>query len=304
MKKPLPKLIVILGPTSSGKSDLAVKIATLFSGEVVSADSRQVYRGLDIGTGKITKKEMQGIPHHLLDEEDLQKIFTVAQYKKQATEKINGIIERGGLPILCGGTGFYIQAVVDNLPIPSIPPDQKLRAKLEKQEVQKLFSELQKKDSYRASQIDPANKRRVIRALEIVKYSDKVPVLPTKKTKVYNSLKIGLRVKEQALKEKIRQRLLKRIADGMVEEAKRLHKEGLSFKRMEDLGLEYKFLAKHLKGEIGLEEMTNKLNTEIWRYAKRQKTWFNKDLEIEWFPPEKTKTLFKRIKNFLETATQ
>lgn len=298
----MPKLIVILGPTSSGKSDLAVKIASLFNGEIISADSRQVYRGLNIGSGKITESEMLGIPHHMLDLENPQNVFTVAQYKKKATEVISKIIERGNLPILCGGTGFYIQAVTDNLPIPKVPPNQKLRAKLEKQKVQKLFFELQKKDSRRANQIDPANKRRVIRALEIVKYSGKVPALTTKRIKIYDTLKIGLQLEEQTLKKNIRRRLLKRIAEGMIEEAKQLHKEGLSFERMEELGLEYKFLAKYLKGTIDLQEMMDKLNTEIWRYAKRQKTWFNKDPNIEWFSPEKTTTIFKRVKSFLENT--
>ncbi|MBU4078319.1 tRNA (adenosine(37)-N6)-dimethylallyltransferase MiaA, partial [Patescibacteria group bacterium] len=163
-----PKIIVVVGPTASGKSDLAVEIAKKYNGEVVSADSRQVYKGMDIGTGKITQKEMQGIKHYLLDVASPKTRFTVAQYQKKANQAIGEIIKKEKLPILCGGTGFYIQSIVDNIAIPKVKPDLKLRKNLEKQSAEELFEQLKKLDSERAKNIDKYNKRRLIRAIEIV----------------------------------------------------------------------------------------------------------------------------------------
>jgi tRNA dimethylallyltransferase len=137
-----PRLVVVLGPTSSGKSDLAVIIAKKFNGEVISADSRQVYTGMDIGTGKVTKKEMAGIPHHLLDVADPKKRYSVSRFKRDANRAISDIVKRGKLPILCGGTGFYIQAIVDGLILPEVKPDKKLRKELETCSTKELFSQL------------------------------------------------------------------------------------------------------------------------------------------------------------------
>ncbi|MDP2967519.1 MAG: tRNA (adenosine(37)-N6)-dimethylallyltransferase MiaA, partial [bacterium] len=174
---PLKKLIVILGPTASGKSELAVRLAKKFNGEVISADSRQVYKGMDIGTGKITKKEMQNIPHHLLNVTSPKRRFTVAQYRKLALKAIDKIFKKGKIPILCGGTGFYIQAVVDGIVIPEVKPDWRLRSNLEQLSTEELFNRLKKLDPKRAKTIDKKNRRRLIRALEIViKTKKPVPV--------------------------------------------------------------------------------------------------------------------------------
>jgi len=280
------KIIVILGQTATGKSDLAVKIAQKVNGEVISADSRQVYKGLDLGTGKITKKEMEGIPHYLLDIVNVKKKFTVASYKKLADKKIKEIISRGKTPIICGGTGFYIDAVVNNTIFPEVPPNEKLRKSLNKKTTEELFKLLKNLDSRRAKNIDAKNKVRLIRAIEIAKKLGKVPSLK-KKNSNYEFIKIGLYMPLELLKEKINKRLLSRIEDGMLKEIQTLHKNGLSWKRMEELGLEYRYIALYLQKKITKENMLEKLNSEIFKYAKRQMTYFKRDLEIKWFDASK-----------------
>jgi len=286
-------MIVILGPTATGKSDLAVKIAQKLGGEVISADSRQVYKGMDIGTGKITKEEMRGIPHHLLDVADPRERFTVNEYKALADKTIEQIRSRSKIPIICGGTGFYIQAVVDNLILPDVPPDNELRNELNRKDASELFSMLQKLDPDRALEIDPHNKRRLIRAIEICKSIGKVPKpeINSKGEVIF----IGLTLPPKILREKIQRRLVARINSGMVDEARRLHEQGVTWERMDELGLEYRYLAKHLKGEISLEEMIQKLGTEIWHYARRQMTWFKRDKRIEWFTPDQEESLLRRL---------
>ncbi len=284
-----PKIIVVLGPTASGKSALAVRLAKELNGEIISADSRQVYKGLDIGTGKITKKEMLGIPHHLLDVADPKKVFTVQNFKDLAEEAIDKIISKGKLPIVCGGTGFYIQAIVENFIYPEVPPNQKLRKQLSKKTTSELFMMLAKKDVRRAANIDGKNKVRLIRALEIVEALGRIPTLDIGCPK-YDVLQIGIKTDEKTLKEKIYKRLIFRLKQGMLKEAEKLHTKGLSWKRMEELGLEYRYLArflqKHYKNPLdyarGKQEMIEQLNKEIWHYAKRQMTWFKRDKNIHW----------------------
>ncbi len=283
MKKPYsanPKILVIVGPTASGKSTLAVKLAKRLNGEIVSADSRQIYKGLDIGTGKITKKEMQGVPHYLLDVALPKKYFSVDEYKRLAEKAINVIIDKGKLPIVCGGTGFYIQAVVDNLVLPEVSANLKLRNKLKQNSVSQLYSILERLDPERAAVIDQQNPRRLIRAIEIATALGSVPKI--KSEPKYSATLIGIKVKEEILKKKIRARLRLRLRRGMIAEAKRLHKNGLSWRRMDELGLEYRYLAKHLQGKLSKKEMIEKLETEIWHYAQRQMTWFKKDKRIRW----------------------
>jgi len=281
-----PKIVVILGQTATGKSDLAVKIARKINGEIISADSRQVYKGLDIGTGKITKREMQGVPHFLLDVVNPKRKFTVIQYKKLADRTIKEIISRGHTPIIIGGTGFYIEAITRGIILPDVKPDQKLRKILGKKPVPELFRILKKLDLARAKSIDPQNKVRVIRAIEIAKKLGKVPKIAEVKP-LYRFIKIGLCAPSEIIKEKIQLRLLARIRKGMIEEAKTLHENGLSWRRMEELGLEYRYLAMYLQDKITKAEMIGKLNTEIYRYSKRQITWFRRDSEIKWLDASK-----------------
>ncbi len=275
------KLLVIVGPNASGKSDLAVKLAKKFNGEVVSADSRQVYKGMNIGTGKITKKEMQGIPHHLLDIASPKRRFSVAQFQKKAIETIKKIQKKGKLPILCGGTGFYIQAVVEGIVIPEVKPDWALRKKLEKKTCEQLYQQLKKLDPRRAKTIDKKNKRRLIRAIEIIlKTKKRIPSL--KKRVIFDTLIIGIKRDKEELKKRIKKRLLRRLKEGMIEEVKNLHKSGVSWKRLEELGLEYRYIALYLQGKLDYKEMVAQLQKAIENYAKRQMTWFKRDKRILW----------------------
>lgn len=303
---PKSELIVILGPTATGKSALAVHLAQKYKGEIISADSRQVYTGLDIGTGKITKEEMEGIPHHLIDIANPSEQFSVEKFAKLAREKISEIFSRGNLPILCGGTGFYIEAITENITLPTVSPDNALRAKLKAETAETLMNILMKLDPVRAKSIDPKNSRRIIRAIEIATVLGKVPPLElylsdTKVEPLYQTLKIGLTLPPEKLREKIDTRLLDRIKSGMIEEARSLHEQGLSWQRMDELGLEYRYLAQFLQNQISQSEMITKLQTEIWRFAKRQMTWFKRDKQIKWFSPIQQTEIDQEVEKFLRT---
>ena len=326
------KVIVICGQTSTGKSDFAVALALQLlsgqakkiegparnalsiayaGGEIVSADSRQVYIGLDIGSGKITPKEMQGIPHHMLDVAKPNKVFTVAQYKKLADKKIKEIIKRGNIPIICGGTGFYIDAIINDITLPQVPPNKKLRTELENKTANELFNILKKLDSVRAQNIDSKNPVRLIRAIEIATALGSVPnANPT--CGKYDVLKIGLNLPDEVLKERIYKRIIKRIKCGMIDEVMALHDKGLSWARMGDLGLEYRYISQYLQEKIDNEsrpsqmlrraKMIDKLNKKTWQYAKRQKTWFKRDRNTIWINPLnkiEIKNTFTKVKEFL-----
>ena len=276
-----PKIVVILGPTASGKSDLAVKLAKRFNGEVVSADSRQVYKGLDIGSGKITKREMRGVKHHLLDVASPKGIFTVQKYQRLTKVAMASVLRRKKLPIICGGTGLYIDSIVYNTQFPKVPPNLKLRRALEKLPTTGLFARISRLDPARAKTIDKHNRRRLIRAIEIVKATGK-PIPALEKSSPYDVLKIGLAPEKKNLEYRIKRRLEKRLKIGMVKEVELLHKNGLSWKRLDDLGLEYRYISRYLRGIISYNEMKQEILKESYRYAKRQMTWFKKDKSIVW----------------------
>jgi tRNA dimethylallyltransferase len=304
------KLIVILGPTASGKTGMSIKLAKKFNGEIVSADSRQVYKGLDIGSGKVTKKEMQGVPHHLLDVANPKNRFSASQYQKLANKAVVKIQNKNKLPFLVGGTGFYIQSIVDNIVLPEVKPNWALRAKLEKKSNEELFLMLEKLDPVRAQNIDKQNPRRLLRALEIVITTGRpVPSLvipdligdPELSSLSLDSrfsaqggpasgwrgndklLQIGIKKDRAELAKLINKRLIARLKNNaMINEVKKLHKQGVSWKRFEELGLEYRFVAQFLQNKITYQEMIDNIQKESEHFAKRQMTWFKRDKRIKW----------------------
>lgn len=275
-------LISIIGPTATGKSDLAVTLAEQFNGEVISADSRQVFKGLDIGSGKITSHEMRSIPHHLLDVEDVRNEFTVSHFAKAARKAIEDIQSRGKLPILCGGSGFWVDTVTRGLVIPQVPPNDNLRKELHLKSSEELYKLLLEKDPVRAATIDRHNPLRLVRALEIASALGSVP----DKTYVappYPVLTIGITATKEVIDERIGLRLDARLKSGMVEEVKHLLDEGVPPERLYALGLEYRHVSMYLLGKYASrKEMRDALFMDIIHFAKRQMTWFKRHKDIVW----------------------
>lgn len=277
--------MVVCGPTATGKSDYAVDLALKYNGEVVSADSRQVYRGMNLGSGKITQKEMRGVPHHLLDVVDCNNIYSVAQYKNDAENAIIDIVARKKTPIICGGTGYYIDALLYNKSFSNVPPNQHLRKELSKKPLSELQNILQASDPVRFKSIDIYNKVRLIRAIEIIESIGKVPKTKRRLRKDWHIQIEYIDKDDEVLKKRIAKRVHVRLDDGMVEEVKRLHAKGVTYERLEQFGLEYKYIALYLQEKITYEEMINQLIIAIGQYAKRQRTWFKKYL-----PKQKSKS--------------
>ena len=275
------RVIAIVGPTAVGKTSLSIDLAKKIGGEVVSADSRQVYRGLTIGTGKVTKKEMRGVPHYLIDVADPKKQFTAHDYVRLGRHAIADIVKRGKIPIVIGGTGLYVDTLLGRRSVVEVPPNPKLRSVLEKLPLKELQAKLKKLDRARYKTIDLKNPRRLIRAIEIA--SAPKPRTYTLEPKTYSVTWIGLMAARPVLKKLIIDRLHERLDAGMLKEAKKLHKAGLSYKRMEELGLEYRYMARHLQKIITYEQMVTQLDSEIYKYAKRQMTWFNANKDVQWF---------------------
>jgi tRNA dimethylallyltransferase len=328
-KKARNKILVILGPTSSGKSDVAIKLAKKFDGEIISADSRQIFREMDIGTGKISRDKKSlalrnsessargrkkpsfgsrqiyyshGIPHYMIDIISPRTDFNVTKFKKQAEKIIEDILNRGKIPIICGGTGFWIQAIVDDVNFPEVKPDWKLRGKLEKHSAEKLFAMLKKLDSIRAKNIDSKNKVRLIRAIEICKVIKKVPKILDAKYQIldtkYHFLQIGLKLPKEKLRKNIEKRVLARFKQGMIGEVKNLHTQtGLSWKKIQSFGLAYFWIPLYLQNKIPKKELIEKVIHAEKNYAKRQMTWFKRDGRIKWL--ENYKKIERSAKSFL-----
>lgn len=303
MKKKLPiknKVIVVVGPTASGKSELAVKIAKEVGGEIISADSRQIYRDLNIGSGKVEGAWKNGIfvykniPHYLIDEVSPRVQYTVAKFQKKARAAIADILKRGKVPIICGGTGHWADAVVFGQALPEVKPDAKLRAKLSKLTTPNLFKLLQSLDPGRAAEIDAQNPRRLVRALEIVMSSGKPVPKTDQNPEVYGNFDVewvGLNPGMEVLEKKIKKRLQGWFKSGLLDEVKELRNpkkgQGLSWKRIESFGLEYKTCALYLQGQITKEEIEVLSYNSIRQYAKRQMTWFKRNKNIRWYADAK-----------------
>ncbi|MDO8633071.1 MAG: tRNA (adenosine(37)-N6)-dimethylallyltransferase MiaA, partial [Candidatus Wildermuthbacteria bacterium] len=271
------KLLVIVGPTASGKSAFAIKLAKKLSGEIISADSRQVYKGLEIGSGQVTKKEMMGIPHHLLGFASPKRRFTIAQYNILAKKTMGQIIKKKKLPILVGGSPFYIYSVVDGWNIPEVKPDVRLRKQLEKESIEQLFAKLKKLDPVRAKTIESQNKRRLIRALEIIHATGK-PVPQFKKHPLpYLVIFLGLKKPPEELKKLIKKRFLTMLKKGLLAEVKKLKSSGLSWQRIESFGLEYREASQYLQGKLTKTQMIERAVKATEDFARRQMTWFKKD---------------------------
>lgn len=321
IKSNRPKLVVILGPTASGKTALSLKLAKKFNGEIISADSRAIYKGLDIGSAKPSRDrshtnqtdiafqhdriKMQSprywsfsIPHHLIDIVTPEKTLTLSQYKELATKTIYVIARRKMVPFLVGGTALYIYAVIDNWLIPEVPPNKKLRTKLEKQSATKLYRELLKKDPAAQDFIDPQNKRRIIRALEVIAATKK-PFSQQRKQgpKLFDTLILGVKKSPIETKKIIAKRTKQMLKAGLVAEVKRLLKKGSSPASPALSGIHYKEIIAYLKGGITLPEAIAQINKNDEQLVRRQMLWFKKDRRIKWVKNQKESELL--MKKFL-----
>lgn len=292
------KLLVILGPTSTGKTDLGIYLAKKIKGELISADSRQVYKGLDIGTGKLPGKfkslrrgedswEIDGVRINLYDVVDPDERYNLHKYILDAQKVIAEIVRNGKLPILVGGTGLYIRSLLDGVSDFGNQADIGLRAELEGLEIDQIKQKIKAKDAEILKSLNNSemnNKRRLIRIFEKMSSEKSGQTFPGIE-KDFDVLKIGLRTDRSILDKRIKERVVRRIDDGMIEESKKLLREKiLNFERMNELGLEYRYVARYLKGEIKTrEELIEILSLRIRQYAKRQMTWFKKEKNVTWF---------------------
>ncbi len=290
----LPKFIAVIGPTASGKTALGIFLAQKFKGEIISVDSRQIYRGMDIGTakvegaGKIDENgreyiEAEGVRHYGIDLAEPDKVFSVAEFKEYALDVIKEILSRGHLPILAGGTGFYVKAIVENLEIPKMAPDFFLRETLDKKSLADLVKQLRTVDPVSAEKVDLQNKRRVIRALEValstgVSFADNWKRGET----LFDVLSIGISLPREVLYERIDARVEEQIKMGLVEETKKLIEKWLRWNLPSMTGIGYKEIGMYLREEISLERAKELIKFRTHDYARRQLTWFRKDESIQW----------------------
>lgn len=274
----MPKLIAVVGTNASGKSAIGVELALRFGGEIISADSRQVYRGLDLGSGKITPEEMKGVPHHLIDILDPNEFFSLHDFQRLAYEAVDGITARGRVPFIVGGTGLYVESVTQGYQMSDREPDLAYRAELETYETPALYEMLIRKVP--DIDIDRNNRNRVMRVLE--KLHDGDDAVPKAEPR-YDCLKLGVTWDREVLLKRIEERLERRVREGMIDEVKTLMDNGATTEFLLKLGLEYRFITQYLLGQYSsLEEMLSLLNIAIRQFAKRQMIWFRRDRDIKW----------------------
>ncbi len=269
----MTRILCIAGPTASGKSARAVEEALRREGEIISVDSRQVYRGLDIGTEKITKEEMQGIPHHLIDVRDPKENYSAGDFVTDATRLIEEITARGKLPILVGGTHFYFHALLFGLPM-GVDANEELREELEALSTEELFARINKRDPRRAAELDPKNRRRLIRALEIIEAKGSVPARPLA-APFYDTEWIIIDPPTNELRERIDSRLASALSRGLIEEVRAV-RTLVGDMRLNELGLEYKIVGEYLRVEREEKSLLPALSSKLWQYARRQKAWLRK----------------------------
>jgi tRNA dimethylallyltransferase len=292
------KIVAVVGPTASGKTSLGIHLASQLGGEVISADSRQIYTDLNIGTEKVTKEEMNGVPHHLLDIAAPMQTVSVLEYSTLAEKALEEIWSNGHIPFVVGGSGFYTDTLLRGITLPEVLPNPTLRAKLENTSLEELLKDLEEKDLDTFNRIDKENKRRVVRALEIVDTLGTVPK-PEKKELDFDVLWIGLQVSREEIQKKIEDRFNETLEKGLVEEVQGLLEKGVTHERLFELGLEYRAVSLFLQGKIDREEMIEQCKLEVFKYAKRQERWFKRNKDIEWFSPTDREVIEKRVREFL-----
>lgn len=274
------KLVVIAGTNASGKSGLGIELAKKYGAEIVSADSRQVFVGLNLGSGKVTEEEMDGVRHHLLDVAKPNDFFSLSNYQKLAYEAIDDIQSRGTKAFLVGGTGLYVNSVVDGYKLNSAEPDEELRKEVESKSLEELIQIVKENNPKALDKLDLQNKRRVERAVEKILSGD-FEENPSEKR--YETLVIGVTWPREELYERIRVRLDRRLEEGMIEEVVKLREEGATDEFLYKLGLEYRYILMYLRGEFeSFDAFYNKLFMEIRHLAKEQMTWFRKRDDINW----------------------
>ena len=274
------KLVVVLGTNASGKSGLGIELAIKYGAEIVSADSRQVFKGLDLGSGKVTKEEMKGVPHYLLDVAEPGDFFSLKEYQELAYKAIDDILSRGIRPFLVGGTGLYVNAVVDGYELADAPVDTELRAKVEAMTLEELQELLKLKLGTIPDTLDMRNKRRLERAAEKILQGKPLNLESIKK---YETLCLGVTWEREILYKRIEERLDRRLAEGMIEEVEGLLDKGVSDDFLYRLGLEYRYILLYLRGRFkDRDEFRAKLFMEIRHLAKEQMTWFRKRKDVHW----------------------
>jgi len=279
VKREKYNLIVILGPTASGKTRIAARLARDLASEIISADSRQVYRGMDLGTGKDTSEFLVDgvtIPCHLIDVVDTDHEFNLFEYQKMFYRSFLDISERGLIPIMAGGTGLYIEAVVKDYRMLEVPEDFSLRGELQKMDMDAMRDRLFKSNPALHNTTDTQNKSRLVRAIEIAEHSKMHEFAEETEHPAIKPFIIGIRWERSVLRDRITARLKKRIDMGMIEEVKNLHNQGVNWEKLDSFGLEYRYVSRYLQGKMDFDEMFRELNTRIHQFSKRQMTWFRR----------------------------
>ena len=301
----MDKLLVILGPTASGKTTFAVKIADRFDGEIISADSRQIYKGMDIGTGKDLheyKLEKKSIPYHLIDILNLDTDYSVFQFKNDFHNIYKKLNKKNKTSILCGGTALYIDSILFNYDMSQIAPSKKMREELEELSIEQLKDKLLSINKELYDKNFHITKRRIIRALEISN-SQNSTINPCINKAINNPLVIGMDVDREVILANIKNRLLQRIEEGMIEEVQGLIDNGVSLDRLKYFGLEYKFIGQYIFNEMSYDDMVSTLNTAINRFSKRQMTFFRRmekwGIKIHWIKPKSIDKAIKLVNNYL-----